>query len=826
MPPTRLDMHCHSRASREPVSRLLGVLGISECYSEPERVYDTAKDRGMDLVTITDHDSIDGVMSLVERGYPDLIVGEEVTVCFPEDRCRLHVLVWGHTPSQHEELARLGIRDDVYRFADWLHSHQLAHALAHPFYSQNGKLTPGHLERCVLMFKGWESLNGAHASAHNSALERFLGALTPARVQRLERRHAMRALWVRPWDKARTAGSDDHALLNLGRTWTELPASPAQGGGSGAGAAQARGDEFLRRIMSGAGVPGGRAGSPTALADQIIAVGVQHYTRRAGPRAGRTGSTRQPSLAGVMEALTGAMENPGELSAFVDDLSGALAHAGASGLFRTDGGAGSAGEDLPRALLAMGLSVAAQLPGVCALFQQNKDRALVSALERCDGPDDSAAGRSARVCLFTDTLADINGVSRFIADMSGRAGRAGHELHVLTSTPGPVAGRPNVDNLAPVFHTDMPAYPGLTLSLPPLLRMLRRVEELRPDAVHVSTPGPVGLVGVVAASMLRVPLVGVYHTDFPAYIDSLFDDASLTSLCRWWLRVFYSGPLGLRPFDCVLARSRSCAASMRSLGIPSQRIRVLPPGIDTERFSPAFRDASVWSRVERGDSRLAGLSRPGVKVLYVGRLSAEKNAALLARAWRRVSERCIRAGTPADLVIVGDGPARGAMEQSLRGAHAHFLGVRRADELSSLYASSDLFIFPSVTDTLGQAVMEAQASGVPAIVSDRGGPRESVARGATGLIVRTNGAGDERRWARAILSLIQDARRRSAMSQAASEAMRHRDLSGTFTAFWGAHGQARPARARRSGVDAKSDRETTVDGPGSARVSAPGAPLR
>ena len=95
---TRMDTHCHSWASDGPAVAALSFLGVPECYSPPEKVYDQARARGMDLFTLTDHDTIKGAMELVERGFEGVIVGQEVTVCFPEDRCKLHVLVWGAHP--------------------------------------------------------------------------------------------------------------------------------------------------------------------------------------------------------------------------------------------------------------------------------------------------------------------------------------------------------------------------------------------------------------------------------------------------------------------------------------------------------------------------------------------------------------------------------------------------------------------------------------------------------------------------------------------------------------------------------------------------------
>lgn len=862
----RMDMHCHSSASRAPVVPWLGVLDVPESYSPPERVYDQARARGMDLVTITDHDTVAGAMTLVERGFQGVVVGEEVTVHFPEDRCRLHVLVWGLTPAQHEEIGVLRLREDVYAFAHWLYTHNLAHALAHPVYSQNGRLTPWHLERCVLLFKAWESLNGAHSGTHRFAVERYLSRLTVSRVQAMQRRHAMRALWMRPWDKAVTAGSDDHALLNIGRTWTAVPTDGTESRGPLAPA------DFLKHVMAGRATVGGETGDSARLAHQVMAVSAQHYARtlsnRGSAKARAVGAAvarfagadlpapsntsllieaakaritrskpgvfapiadelaralpgvleKHPTIAASLEpaSLTNApaFSRHKDMAAFIDDLAAALTASCAQGLMQAVQDKDTAAT--ARALLTGVLATAAQLPTVYALFHQNKERDLLTRLEHDDHAKRSPSGgptpgvahgshpfRPLRVSLFTDTLGDVNGVSRFIQNIADRALDTGRDLQVITSTAMPVPARPNIFNFEPVFHRKMPGYDTLDIVLPPLLKMLRHLDEHQADVVHVSTPGPVGLVGLLAARMLRVPVIGVYHTDFPAYIDRLFDDFTFTSACEWAMRLFYGG------FRTIFTRSADYEASLVKLGIDAERIVRLMPGLEVSKFNPTFHDPGLWRRLESESPAFAGLSRESVKVLYVGRVSVEKNTAWLTRVWKRVHERCVRAGTPADLVVVGDGPGRAEMQRELYAMHAHFLGFRHGEELSRLYATSHLFVFPSVTDTLGQVVMESQASGLPVIVTDQGGPKEVVRDGVTGHVLSVRDAGSEEKWVNAIAGLIADNDRRSEMSHAAAESMRGHDIAHSFEHFWSLHEQARAEHMARLGISMPAHRPPT-----------------
>ncbi len=267
---TRMDAHVHSWASDGPAIAALGLIGVPESYSPPEKVYDQAKARGMDLVTITDHDTVKGAMELVERGFQGFIVGEEVTVYFPEDRCKLHVLVWGLTPTQHEDIAALGLRDDVYSFARWLREQNLAHSLAHPLYVQNGKLRLEHIEKCALLFKAFELVNGAHSFIAVEPIRRFLDTLTPDLIDEYSTRHGFEPIWPRAWEKGRTAGSDDHGLLNIGRTFTEIdPIEPP--GEAPRKITDPR--EFVGRIMAGQSRAAGVAGHSALLAHQFFPYG-------------------------------------------------------------------------------------------------------------------------------------------------------------------------------------------------------------------------------------------------------------------------------------------------------------------------------------------------------------------------------------------------------------------------------------------------------------------------------------------------------------------------------------------------------------------------
>ena len=385
-----------------------------------------------------------------------------------------------------------------------------------------------------------------------------------------------------------------------------------------------------------------------------------------------------------------------------------------------------------------------------------------------------------RLLLFTDTLNDVNGVSRFIRNVGDQAATTGRELHIITSTrlPTPPGGeRAFIHNVPPRYARPMPGYPQLELAIPRRGELMRAAARLSPDVVHVSTPGPVGTLGRRFAARHGLPLLGTYHTDFPAYIDHLFDEPVFTWLCSAHMSWFY------RRFSRMFTRSMEYAAGMERLGIRPERIVKLLPGIDTDVFHARFRDESgeIWRCLAP-----LGVRERSVKVLYVGRISVEKNLPMLATVWPTAREACARAGVDAQLLVVGDGPYKATMQNALAAHDAVFLGFRYGEELSTIYASSDMFVFPSTTDTLGQVVMESQSVGLPVIVTDQGGPSEVVDDGLSGFVLPATDAA-RHRWSETIAKLACDAALRKRMGEAGKAKMSPMTIRHSFEHFWRVH---------------------------------------
>jgi glycosyltransferase involved in cell wall biosynthesis len=269
----------------------------------------------------------------------------------------------------------------------------------------------------------------------------------------------------------------------------------------------------------------------------------------------------------------------------------------------------------------------------------------------------------------------------------------------------------------------------------------------------------------MVSKMLRVPMLATYHTDFPAYVDKLTRDHRLTNATTLYMKWFYGQA------HAVFSRSREYRFSLADLGVPAANVRGILPGVDTEKFNPNRREASIWGRL--------GVSKPR-RLLYAGRVSVEKNLPLLTKA---LAELCAGRNDVA-LVVAGDGPYLATMRKACRGLPVHFLGYQDDRQLGALYASADLFVFPSRTDTLGQVVLEAQASGLPVLCSSEGGPKEQIADNVTGRVIRADDAGE---WCKEIGALLDDELGRLRMARAAPQRIGRASLEKTFVNFWTDH---------------------------------------
>jgi glycosyltransferase involved in cell wall biosynthesis len=348
-----------------------------------------------------------------------------------------------------------------------------------------------------------------------------------------------------------------------------------------------------------------------------------------------------------------------------------------------------------------------------------------------------------RVGIVTETYApDVNGVAITVQALARGLVRRGHSVDLIRpihpDTP-PLADA-GMDVLA-VEGAALPRYAGLRFGLPARFRIERRWRQDRPDAIYVATEGPLGWTAVSAARRLGIPVATGFHTRFDFYVGH-YGFGALTPFVRRYLARFH------RRAQATLVPTGQLAGELNDLGIHD--VRVLRRGVDTSRFHPDRRDDALR------ESWGAGADTP--VMLSVGRVAPEKNLHVVIAAYRALARRVPHARC----VIVGDGPGRAALEAA--NPDVIFAGTRRGAELAAFYASADLFVFPSLTETFGNVVLEAMSSGVPVVAYAEAAAREFIRNGQNGIRVAPGNEGGLIERAAALGS---DAALRMAMGHAA-----------------------------------------------------------
>jgi glycosyltransferase involved in cell wall biosynthesis len=315
-----------------------------------------------------------------------------------------------------------------------------------------------------------------------------------------------------------------------------------------------------------------------------------------------------------------------------------------------------------------------------------------------------------RIALFTEVFVPkIDGITNRLANTIRCLEAEGHEC--LVFAPDTAAPRFGATRVVRIPSLPFPPYPAVRLALPDA-RVAASLAWFRPDVVHAVGPAVLGVMGIAAGRALSLPIVASYHTDFPRYVRGYglgFAERALWPLIR---RVHGAAHVNLCP-------SRFTRDELEAHGVGP--VGIWRGGVDAELFHPKRRTLEMRVRLSNG--------RPdGPLLLYVGRVSAEKNLASFAEILDGVRG--------ARLAIVGDGPERPALERRFErfGGRVHFAGFLRGAQLAEAFASADVFVMPSKTETLGFVALEAMASGLPVVAARAGGLTDVVADGENGAL--------------------------------------------------------------------------------------------
>jgi glycosyltransferase involved in cell wall biosynthesis len=356
-----------------------------------------------------------------------------------------------------------------------------------------------------------------------------------------------------------------------------------------------------------------------------------------------------------------------------------------------------------------------------------------------------------RIALVTDTYApQVNGVTTVCRRIVRTLRGAGHAAAVVAPRYPDGAGEGEGHELR-VPSLPFPPYPSIRLSLPHYGDVTRFLDGFAADVVHAATEGPLGILGRRYALQRGIPLVTSYHTNFPQYARYYGGRLLEPLVWRWLVRFHRAARLTHTPGEAV-------RDELLRRGI--ERAVVWGRGVDTGHFTPALRDAG-WRR------HLAGAD-DALIVLHVGRLAPEKNIDVLTESFRLARERL---GPRVVFVVAGEGPRRRRVAAHL--PFARLMGFLDPWSLATLYASADLCVLPSFTETCGLVALEAMASGLPVVAADAGGLRESVRHGENGLLVAPR---DSTGFAAAVVALASDDATRAAFAAEARRTALARDV--------------------------------------------------
>ena len=363
-----------------------------------------------------------------------------------------------------------------------------------------------------------------------------------------------------------------------------------------------------------------------------------------------------------------------------------------------------------------------------------------------------------RIAVFSDTFfPQINGVSRVLEKYLEYMDEKDIEYSLFV--PDKQESVYNGD-IIPLGGVKFVLYPEMKIVLPRYLKIKHVLDTFKPDLIHVATPFAMGLMGIKYARARQLPLISSYHTNFDQYLN------------------YYHLPLLVRPVNKYVkwfhsfsqlnfCPSHETLLQLQELGI--RNLEVCPNGVDQAFFSPDFRNAQTRQ------SLFAGEERP--ILLYVGRIAPEKGLDVLIKAVQTLNAE----GASFKLILVGDGPSREKLE-SMGIDNVLFLGYKSGRELQEIYASADLFVFPSATETFGNVILEAMCSGLPVVAARAGGVKDNVIDRYNGITFQP---GDHLDMARAINMLLLDKTMHSQFVSNAVEYAMTKTWEGIFDQFFG-----------------------------------------
>jgi glycosyltransferase involved in cell wall biosynthesis len=753
----KADLHVHSKYSEHPSEWFLQRIGAKESYIEPEFVYKTAKERGMDFVTLTDHNRIDGALILKEKYPHDCFSGLEATSYFPEDGCKVHILIYDLTEKDFNEIQIL--RNNIYDLRDFLKEKKLAYSVAHATYSVNGKLKQEHFEKLILMFDVFEGINGGRNKFGNDVVFDCLKNLTPEIMDDLQKKYKLLPFSDTPWIKGFTGGSDDHAGFFIGKTFTTSDVSTKAG--------------FLNSLLKKETICNGRHNDFQGLAFSIYKIAFDFSKNKSENLPATLISQINEYLfenkkIGFINNLKINKFKSGKkkdrvkllLSELIDELKNKDSieieqrldiiylkiasisdefFAAVFKLLESDFRKGNIFKIINKISSSL-TGIFISLPFLTTLKHMFQDRELLNAITKTFVPQ--KIKNEKKILWFTDTISDLNGVSVTLRKIGWYSFSKGKEIKIITSVSEKDIKSelpPNLINLPYFYDFKLPNYENIVLKIPSVLKALKIVYEEAPDEIYISSPGTIGLLGLLAAKLLNIKCVGVYHTDFAIQAREIVGQDSIFNLVDNYSKWFYS------LCDKIKVPTKEYINILSGRGYEEFKMSIFGRGIDSKTFSPvddAKKNISEKYKIKKG-----------VNLLYAGRVSKDKNLVFLLETYKKL----LKNNKNLNLIIAGIGPYYEEMRyESRKLDRIIFTGELSTENMPEIYSGSDLLVFPSITDTFGMSVLEAQSCGLPAIVSNIGGPKEIIVDGKTGFTCIANNINEWERKLGFVIDLIEN----------------------------------------------------------------------
>jgi len=706
----KIDLHCHSCYSSRPSDWILKKIGTAESYTSPINLYKILKNAGMDAVTITDHNTITGCLELKQQ-FKDVFISCEYTTYLP-DKCKFHVLCWNITEEQHNQISK--IRENIYEFISYLKQNNIAHGLAHPLFSINGKLTINNFQEVIQLFDTFE-MNSAKDAFSNQYLEVILAKAKDNYIL--------------------TAGSDDHSGLTLGRGHTITDATNI--------------DDFFVQLKKGNNSISCKGSTPHTLARHIYSIALQWLQN-----SGKIENYPKVLESYLLPAITSNKDRGMKgwfkkghpkfwsknlffkyLSSKIQDLDSEISgcYTPAERFFKlleeatnkylvhlgntiiTD----AMNHRMVEVFKNIGISFFLYViltPYLVGFSIFGAQRKLSRQILKKYVPDNLTP---IRIAKFTDNFGKVDGVSKTLEEQVVEAHRSGKDYTIVTCTGKHLSNTPGVKYFEPVGMFTAPEYSDQPLCWPPILKIIDYCYNEQFTHIQTATPGPMGLLAMLVAHTLGLPLHSTYHTQIPQFIGEVTEEGVLEELAWYYITWFYDQA------SIIFVPSEHTKQELIEHHIDSNKIKVYPRGVDTVRFHPGKRNRK-WLK------EVYGVSESDKVFLYVGRVSKEKNLKVTIDAYKELLDELPSGHT---LIIVGNGDYLEDLRALSKELPVIFTDILEGEDLAMMFASADVFVFSSERDTHGRVILEALSSGVPCVVSNIGGPHENIINGKTGIII-------------------------------------------------------------------------------------------